>query len=181
MNIINLLRSKYYRTSLCSKEKRVDYLRSTGVKIGNGCDIFPIVDFGSEPYLVTIGNRVKITTGVSFITHDGGVHVLRNMDLLPNADIFGKIIVNDNVFIGVNSTIMPGVEIGENSIIGLGSVVTKNIPPNSVVAGVPARVIRDIHSYYEKYKDRIDYTKSMSPEEKRKYITHKYSNKNKTI
>ena len=53
------------------------------------------------------------------------------------------IVIEDHVWIGINSTILKGVHIGEGSIIAAGSVVTKNCPPNSLVAGVPARVIKE--------------------------------------
>lgn len=175
LSLLSKIKAKYYRSSFASRGEWINYLRGLGVTIGEECDIFNTVNFGSEPYLVTIGNRVKMTTGVRLITHDGGVHVLRNLGLLPNADIYGEIVIGDNVFVGNNVIIMPGVEIGENSIIGAGSVVTRSIPPNSIAAGVPARVIRDIHAYYEKYKDKADMTKSMNAAEKRAYLVQKYN------
>lgn len=174
MNILKIIKTKYYRSRFYPDAKRIDYLRSLGIQIGNNCEVFTSVDFGSEPYLISLGNYVKISNGVRFVTHDGGVFVLRNMGLLPNADIFGRITIHNNVFIGNYATIMPGVEIGENSIVGMGSIVTKDIPANSVAAGVPARVIRSTQSYYEKYKDNVDFTKNLTYEEKKNYLYKKY-------
>jgi len=62
--------------------------------------------FGSEPYLVRLGDHVSITAGVKFISHDGGVWVFR--DRFPELDVFGPITVGSNVFIGINALIMPG-------------------------------------------------------------------------
>lgn len=148
-------------------------LRKKGVKIGNGVDIGKKVNFGSEPYLIEIADNVRISTNVNFITHDGGLWTLRKMKLLENADFFGKIIVEENVNIGMNATIMPGVRIGKNSIIGFGSIVTKNVEPNTVVAGIPARKIETIQEYYEKKKNKCDFTKNMKYKDKKEYLLRK--------
>ncbi len=122
--------------------------REFGVRIGSGCRIFsksPIETFGSEPYLIRIGDHVTITEGVRFITHDGGTWVFRLED--PDFDVFDTIELKDNVFIGIATIIMPGVTIGENTVIGSHSVVSKDIPANSVAAGVPAKVIMTLEEY----------------------------------
>lgn len=131
------------------------------------------MEFGSEPYMITIGNHVRITNGVRFVTHDGGVWVLRDLGL-KNADIFGKIIIGDNVHIGWNAIIMPNVNIGNNCVIGAGAVVTKSIPDNSVAVGVPARVIESIDEYYIKAQNKCVYTKNMSWEKKKEYLIKKF-------
>ena len=107
------------------------------------------ISFGSEPYLVEIGNDVTITSGVKFETHDGGAGVFRKE--YPGINIFGEIIIGNNVFIGHDVKIMPHVKIGNNVVIGAGSIVTKDIPNNVVVAGIPARIIKSI----EEYKDKV--------------------------
>ena len=95
------------------------------------------------------------------------------MKLLEDADYFGKIIVEENVNIGMNVAIMPGVKIGKNSVIGFGAVVTKDVDEGTVVAGVPAKKIETIEEYYEKKKNKCDFTKSMNRKEKKKYLLRK--------
>ena len=140
-------------------------------QIGKNCEIFGDVDFGSEPYLISIGNNVKISHGVKFITHDGGVYILRNLkNEYKYADIMGNIIIKNNVFIGMNAIILPGVTIGNNVIVGAGSIVTKSIPNDSIVGGNPARIICTIEEYEEKRKSNFQYTKMMNPIEKKEYL-----------
>jgi acetyltransferase-like isoleucine patch superfamily enzyme len=123
------------------------YFRKQGVSIGEHCRIY-IESFGTEPYLVKIGNNCTITAGVAFITHDGSMDLFRKE--IPDLNVFGKIEIKDNCFIGIGSIILYGVTIGKNSVVGAGSVVTRDVPPNTVVAGVPARVISGIEEYKEK-------------------------------
>lgn len=110
--------------------------------------IFGRPDFGSESWILTFGKNVYITDGVKFITHDGGTLLFR--DRIPDLEITKPIVLGDNVYIGNNAIILPGVIIGSNVIIGAGSIVTKNVPSGEVWAGVPAKRIKDIDSYREK-------------------------------
>jgi len=156
------------------KTSPIQYARSLGVEVGNNCK-FGDIDtgtFGTEPYLITIGDHVEITSGVRFITHDGSVWVFR--DKLPNIDIVKPIEVGNNVFIGMRSMILPGVSIGNNVIIGAGSVVVSNIPSNNVVAGIPARIIRDMDSYYKKISKITIDTKTMNKVDKKKFLIKKF-------
>ena len=155
----------------------IKYARSLGVKIGNECEIYRDVHWGSEPYLISIGDQVRITSGVRFITHDGGVWVLRNNGKLPNADIFGPISIGNNVHIGINAIIMPNVHIGNNCIIACGAIVTKDVPDNTIVGGIPAKKIKTIDEYYKKNKNNCDFVKSYSKEEKKQYLLKKINNK----
>jgi UDP-3-O-[3-hydroxymyristoyl] glucosamine N-acyltransferase len=144
-----------------------DYARAIGVKIGKNCIISTRL-WGREPYLIEIGNHVRVTSGVSFIIHDGGVWVFR--EEIPSIDVFGKIKVEDNTYIGNNVVILPGVKIGKNCVIGASSVVTKSIPDNTVAAGNPARFICNTDEYKKKMIPLNLDTKLMSEEEKRKKI-----------
>ena len=153
----------------------VKYWRKRGARIGENCYIVSSVSFGSEPFLVTVGDHVRLTSDVQLITHDGGVWVLRELyPELKDIDVFGRIKLGNNIHIGVSTIIMPGVTIGDNSIIGAGAVVTKDIPANSIAVGVPARVIKTLDEYIDKNEHRFEHTKGMSLEEKRAYLIKKY-------
>ena len=156
-------------------KKYPDYLRKIGMRVGENCEIYKSAAFGSEPYLITLGNHVRVNAGVHFVTHDGGYWVLRDLkagfgETFKNADCFGRIIVHDNVHIGTNAIIMPGVEIGENSVIACGAVVTHDVPANSVFGGVPARLIETLDRYAEKAIDKMVPTKAMTKDMKREYL-----------
>ena len=169
----NLIKHLLFKIS--PNDKKIKMLRERGIKIGEGCEIYSNITWGSEPYLISIGNNVRITAGCKFVTHDGGVWTLRKMKLLENADVFGRISIGDNVHIGLNTIIMPGVTIGNNCVIGCGAVVTKDIPDNTVAVGIPARPIKSIDDYYQKVKQNCDYTKNMSLKEKEMYLKKKYN------
>lgn len=121
-----------------------------GLNIGTGVSLIGEVDFGSEPYLITIGDYVRISMDVMFITHDGGTWAFRYNEKYKDVIKYGKIEVGAHTFIGARSTIMPGVSIGERCVIGTGSVVTKDIPDGMVACGVPAKVIMTTEEYAEK-------------------------------
>ena len=137
---------------------KIAYLRRLGVRIGPDCDLLNSVqNFGTEPWLIEIGRRVTLAEGVILYTHDGANRVFR--DQLPNSsrwgNRFGTIRILDNCFIGANAIIMPGVQIGPNSIVGAGSVVAKDVPPQTVVAGVPAQMIYTLEDYVERYRSKM--------------------------
>lgn len=121
-----------------------------GLQIADDCRLIAMPDFGAEPYLVSIGRHVTISTGVTFITHDGGTWVFRHQAKYKDVIKYGRITVHDNCFIGYGSTILHGVTMGPNSVVAAHAVVTKDVPPNSVVAGVPARVIMSVEDYAER-------------------------------
>lgn len=148
--------------------------RKLGVTVGNRCRFIATdsATFGSEPYLVTIGEHVTITAGVRFVTHDGGVWILR--DEFPDLDIVAPIAIGNNVFIGLNVMILPGVTVGNNVVLAAGSVVTRDIPSNSVAAGVPARTIKSVEKYRENSIDIGIRTKGMPVAEKRALLQKRF-------
>ena len=126
--------------------------RKKGVKIGGGARILGTVSFGSEPWLITIDEGVLITKGVTFMTHDGSVSTIRKLSpKYSRVQKFGFIHIKKNAFVGNDAYILPNVTVGENAIVGARSVVTKDVPDNAVVAGVPAKVICTVEELAEKY------------------------------
>ena len=92
------------------------------------------------PELITIGDNVTITHATILTHDDSPVISLRRRRIAP-------VVIGSNVFIGFQSLILPGVSIGDNCIVGAGSIVTKDVPSNSIVAGNPARVIKSLTEY----------------------------------
>lgn len=166
MSLISQLKDK-----VSLRKNPIAYWRSKGAKIGQGCDIYPSAFLGSEPYLVSIGDHVRLNSGVQLITHDGGVWVLRELHPeLNDIDLIKPIRIGNNVHIGTDAVIFPGVTIGDNCIIGIRAIVTKSIPDNSIAAGIPARVIENIEDYCTKHKEDFLHTKNMAHEEKKQYL-----------
>ncbi|WP_429218176.1 acyltransferase [Aeromonas veronii] len=128
----------------------VSYAKRIGVKIHGNVHFYGVNTgtFGSEPWLIEIGDNVHITGGVQFINHDGGVLILRGK--VPTLEITKPIKIGNNVYIGMNSMILPGVTVEDNVIIAAGSVVTKSLKMNAVYGGIPARKIKDLDAYMDK-------------------------------
>lgn len=124
----------------------------------------------SFPWLVTIGDDVTLAPECMLLCHDGS-----SKKLIGYSKI-GKITIGNHVFIGAKSIILPNTTIGSNVIVGAGSVVTKSIPDNCVVAGIPAKVVCSTDEYKNRvYKEMenkplysIEYTKAGSIDEIRK-------------
>ena len=125
------------------------YIRQ-GLQIAEDCRIVTMPNFGSEPYLVSIGKHVTISALITFITHDGGTWVFRGQERYRDVIKYGRIVIHDNCFIGYGSTLMPGLSIGPNSVVAAHSVVTKDVAPNTVAGGVPARALMTTAEYAEK-------------------------------
>lgn len=175
---------RFYKNKTANRnyDTKIKFLREQGAQIGEKtrliCDVG---SFGSEPYLVSLGENCLIAAGVHFFTHDGGVKVLSDLGYFGSErmDIIAPVTVGNNVYIGSGACILPGVTIGDNVVIGAQAVVTGDIPSNSVAVGIPARVIKTIDQYYEdaKRKGNMYPTARMSVEEKRNYYQKKFSNR----
>lgn len=151
-----------------------NFARKQGVKFGKNC-YFRTKFFGTEPYLIKIGNDFSTSTNVRFITHDGSMQVLRKIKpQLKDMDLVKPIIIGDNVFIGINCVILPGTIIEDNVIVGAGSIVKGRLKENSVYAGVPAKLICDIDTYIQKNKNNFEKTKKLNYNEKKEYYEYHF-------
>lgn len=132
----------------------VKYLQSKGIRISDSARFFDpqstTIDT-QNPLMIKIGNHVRITRGVTILTHDYSWSVLAGV----YGEVFGGVgyvEIGNNVFIGVNSTILKNTIIDDNVIIGAGSIVSGHIESNSVYAGVPAKKIMTLDDFYMKRK-----------------------------
>lgn len=165
----------FYLKKIYAKILPVRYLKKIGLNFTPGeLHIYGNVDFSTEPWIITIGKNVHITNGCKFLTHDGGVLILRQYE--PDLEITKPIIVGDNVYFGNNVIVLPGVTIGSNVVVGAGAVVTKDIPNNSVAAGVPAKVIKTIDEYFEKCKSESLHLGHLKGKEKDRALKKYYYN-----
>lgn len=159
-------------------EKKVNYLRKRGARIGKNVRLNCRTSaFGSEPYLVTVGDDCLFAANINIITHDGAVKVINTLKGKKGDKRYDKVApvrIGNNVYIGMGAYIMPGVVIGDNCIIGAGAIVTKDIPSNSVAAGIPARVHCTVEEYYEKWEILFEETVNMSYEKKKEFYLNKF-------
>lgn len=136
-------------------ESYIKYLRNKGVLIGNDVTIYvpskTLID-EQYPWMISIGNHVRITEGVKVLTHDYSWSVLKGLKNDGGAILgaSGFVTIGNNVFIGMNTVITRNVTIGDNVIIGAGSIVTEDCEANSVYAGNPAKKLMSLDSFYEK-------------------------------
>ena len=132
-------------------------LRKMGMKIGDGVYLISsprdcVID-EQNPYLITIGDNVQLTRGVLILTHDYSWSVVKGC----YGEVLGHqapVSIGNNVFIGMNAVILAGSTIGDNVIVGAGSIISGTIPPNVVVAGNPAKVLCTIDEYRVKRKSK---------------------------
>ncbi len=124
--------------------RRINRLVARGLVIGKNVTIDPMAEIDNGyPWLISIGDNCSIGRGVHIMAHDATVFKFTN-----GHTRLGKVEIGDNCFISLNSLILPGITIGPNVLVAANSVVNKNIPPNSCVAGVPAR-------FYAKFDEMI--------------------------
>lgn len=120
-------------------------LRARGIKIGKNCHIYSTridVDHG---FLLTIGDNVTISHA-RILTHDGSTKKFLGYSRV------GKVTIGNDVFIGADAIILPGVTIGNNVIVGAGAVIAKDVEDGVVVVGNPARVVSKTEDFINKNK-----------------------------
>ena len=132
-------------------EYTTEKLISMGMKVGknfgrlNGVILDP-----SHCWLIEIGDNVTLAPRVHILCHDASTKPFLNYTKI------GRVSIGNNVFIGAESVVLPGVTIGDNVIIGANSTVTHDIPDNMVYAGVPATKICTLEEYLEKEQKRME-------------------------
>lgn len=153
--------------------------------MGEDCSILPSANI-TNPKYVRLGSNVRLST-CTLLGHDGSVNML-NRAFGLTLDSVGKIDIRDNVFIGHGAIVLPDVTIGPNAIIAAGAVVTKDVPPNTIVGGVPAKPIAALDEHVQRMIARCetypwidlirarksDFDPALEPELARRRIEHFY-------
>jgi serine acetyltransferase len=121
------------------------FFRMTGVPIGEGTNVTPglIVNDGYSG-LCRIGDRVSIATNVTLVADSNPNNSRLQAEPYVKEHLVktAPVVIEDDVWLGTNVVVLPGVRVGRGAVVGAGAVVTEDVPPFTVVAGVPARVIR---------------------------------------
>lgn len=128
----------------------VDFLRKHGAVVGDNVKLYCFECNKKDATCLEIGNNVTLT-GVQVLTHDASLELFTK----EKATKVGRVVIGNNVFVGIHSIILPNVHIGSNVIIGAGSVVSSDIPDDSVVVGNPAKVIDSVSAYISKHQSRM--------------------------
>ena len=158
----------YYKIKkMTTMEFRIFHLKRIGMNIGEDCWLFSDGLETAEPYLVTIGSHVMIAPDVKFTTHDASASFY-----IPGAsDLFGRIEIGNEVFIGMGTIVLPGVVIPDHCIVGAGSVITKRFErPGMVIAGNPAKEICTVEQLRDKNQKYVLNIWGKNATEKRKYL-----------
>ncbi len=146
--IIKLLRIINFSIKQWKYQNKIKRIINNGLKLGKNVTIMPGATIDERyAYLISIGDNCSLSNGVVILAHDA-----TTFKFTDGYARLGKIEIKDNCFIGTNVIILPGVTIGPNVLITAGSVVNRDIPPNSCVAGVPARVYQKFDEFIEQHK-----------------------------
>lgn len=137
--------------ALVKRFKPVVFLKKNGAKVGDNVFIDKGFKPGSEIDLISIGNNVNISSNCRIICHDGSNVVLERLCLSKKGfRKYGDVTIGNNVFVGIDVTFLPNSGVGNNCIVGYGSVVTKKFGDNVVIAGCPAKIICTIKEFSDK-------------------------------
>ena len=153
---MNMIKELLYRLR---GEYTTEKLISMGMKVGKNFNrLHGVILDPGHCWLIEIGDNVTMAPRVHILCHDASTKQFLNYTKI------GRVTIGDNVFIGAETVVLPGVTIGSNVIIGANSTVTHDIPDNSVVAGSPARVICTLEEYLEKERKRMETAPSYGEE-----------------
>lgn len=139
-----------------------------GLKVGEKVRFVEVPQFGTEPFLIEIGDETTFSNNVRFVNHDGGQNALHFFEKYKDVRTFGRIKIGKQCLIGADTTIMPGVEMQDNCVLGAGSILTTSMPKGSVFAGVPAKFICTIEQYGDKLlANNINYPRELEKDRKK--------------
>jgi maltose O-acetyltransferase len=146
-SIFSLIRHLRARLELLRLQRRWEQLRRQGMQLGE--DVWLPRSTWIDPdycFLISIGDHCGFGSDCLILAHDA------QMDEFLDAGRIGRVVIHESCHIGSRTVILPGVEIGPRTIVGAHSVVSRSLPPDSVCAGNPARVICSLDEYLKKHR-----------------------------
>ena len=145
MHVYSVLRQWYAFLKETKRQRYIQALQARGLTLGKGVEIIDTFFFDpSHCFLISIGDRCTICPNVRLIAHDASTKRYLGYTKI------GRIDIRENCFIGDSVIVLPNVTIGPDAVVGAGSVVTRDIPPGSVAAGNPAKVLGRLADYLKK-------------------------------
>jgi maltose O-acetyltransferase len=148
MKLYSIIKKVLFRYRIKMRESYIDGLINKGLKLGSNVEIIDNFFFDpSHCFLISIGDNCTICPNVRLIAHDASTKKILGYTKI------GRIDIKENCFIGDSVIVLPNVTIGPNSIVGAGSVVTKNVPMNMIAAGNPAKTISSVEAYIKKIEN----------------------------
>ncbi|MSN27158.1 MAG: hypothetical protein GJV46_14965 [Geobacter sp.] len=149
-SVLNSYRRLRSKLNQLRRERRWEHLRAQGMRLG--ADVWLPDSTWIDPdycFLITIGDHCGFGSDCLILAHDA------QMDEFLDAGRIGRVVIHESCHIGARTTILPGVEIGPRTIVGANSTVSRTLPPNTVCAGNPAKVICSLDDYLSKHSKKI--------------------------
>jgi maltose O-acetyltransferase len=147
LNFVHPLRARFESARL---RRRWNKLRAMGMHIGQGVNL-PASTWidNSHCFLISIGDWCGFGQQCLILAHDA------QMDEFLDASLIGKVTIHESCHFGSRTVILPGVEVGPRTIVGANAVVANSLPPDTVCAGIPAKVICSLDEYLAKHEERL--------------------------
>jgi maltose O-acetyltransferase len=159
--VLNLASTASEHLQAARLKRRWDHLRALGMETGQGVNL-PASTWidTSHCFLISIGDWCGFGEQCLILAHDA------QMDEFLDAGLMARVVIHESCHIGSRTVILPGVEIGPRTIVGANSVISRSLPPDTVCAGAPAKVICSLKDYLDRHRQQLATRPSFS------YSTH---------
>lgn len=149
-SFLRVLRPLYRVVMTRRHGRRVRRWTAAGLVLGEGVSINQGVALDSWTWLISIGDGATLAPGVRIVAHDASTHAHLGVARV------GRVDIGCRVFVGADSTVLPGVRIGDDAVVAAGSVVVDDVAPRTVVGGVPARELMTLEAFLDRQRAAFD-------------------------